>query len=77
MTIYLLEIMGLGLILFLVAMVWQQSEIAEEVDQYPQISRHAGRERIHFSFEVSSRANTVETSCRPTAKDHSEVVPFR
>lgn len=27
MTIYLLEIMGLGLILFLVAMVWQQSEI--------------------------------------------------
>jgi hypothetical protein len=27
-TIYLLEIMGLGLILFLVAMVWQESEIS-------------------------------------------------
>jgi hypothetical protein len=51
-TIYLLEIMGLGLILFLVAMVWQQSEIGPR--------KSTGIRRYHVTLEESEYISFLE-----------------
>jgi hypothetical protein len=51
-TIYLLEIMGLGLILFLVAMVCQQSEIGSR--------KSTSIRRYHVTLEESEYISFLE-----------------
>lgn len=76
MTIYLLEIIGLGLILFLVATVWRETEIS------PGTATNA--RRYHITLEESEYISVlksalertrIKTRRRAAAKDHREVVP--
>ena len=58
MTIYLLEIMGLGLILFLVAMLWQESEIN------PGTAINA--RRYHITLEESEYISVLKSALERT-----------
>ena len=63
MTIYLLEIMGLGLILFLVAIAWQESEISTGTS--------TDVRRYHITLEESEYISVLKsalerTQLRPT-----------
>ena len=58
MTIYLLEIMGLGLILFLVAMVWHDGEIS------PGTSTNA--RRYHITLEESEYISVLKSALERT-----------
>jgi hypothetical protein len=57
-TIYLLEIMGLGLILFLVAMVWQQSEIGPR--------KSTSIRRYHVTLEESEYISVLKSALERT-----------
>jgi hypothetical protein len=59
-TIYLLEIMGLGLILFLVAMVWQQSEIGPR--------KSTSIRRYHVTLEESEYISVLKSTVEPQQK---------
>jgi hypothetical protein len=53
-TIYLLEIMGLGLILFLVAMVWQESEAGSR--------KPSNIRRYHLTLEESEYISFLQSA---------------
>jgi hypothetical protein len=57
-TIYLLEIMGLGLTLFLVAMVWQQSEIGPR--------KSTSIRRYHVTLEESGYISVLKSALERT-----------
>jgi C4-dicarboxylate-specific signal transduction histidine kinase len=57
-TIYLLEIMGLGLILFLVAMLWQESEIS------PGTAINA--RKYHITLEESEYISVLKSALERT-----------
>lgn len=54
MTIYLLEIMGLGLILFLVAMVWRESEVGSRMS--------SNIRRYHLTLEESEYISFLQSA---------------
>jgi hypothetical protein len=57
-TIYLLEIMGLGLILFLVAMVWQESEASAGAS--------TDARRYHITLEESEYISVLKSALERT-----------
>ena len=54
MTIYLLELMGLGLILFFVALVWQESEVG--------LRESTNVRRYHLTLEESDYISFLQSA---------------